>query len=1069
MSTPTVGDLSRSFVGRERELAELRHALAEAESSRGGVVAVTGDAGIGKTRLLQEVAQAAAAGGSAVHSGRCWEEGGAPAYWPWIQVVRSAGGDFAEIARASARTTGEQADPESLRFALFDAVARFFLDGAGGRPTVIVLEDLHAADEASLLLLRFLGQAIGDAAVAVLCTYRDGEPRVRELSSVFAGVVRVARRIVLRGLTRVEVEAYVAGALGGSATPALAERLHSLTGGNPFFLGELVRGVDVDELIRWGDSERADRALRLPEEVRAVIRRRIDRLSPEASSLLQLAAVAGRELDLAVLGRISRIGASRLVDAVDEALEAGVVAIGPDGRRHVFAHELFRETLYGDLSARRRAELHLELGSVLEELGGGDPDRHLSEIAHHLALAAPVGDTDRTVGYLARAGDRAATMLAYEEAARHYGRAVQLLVDGDDTRRCELLLRVGDAQWRAGDVAAARASFEDATAVARRLDDGELLARAALGYVTALGGFVLYARFEVGATGAELLTEALDALPGEDSTLRVILLSRLALELYSANEPVERRIAVSDEAIAVARRLGDARALVTALHARHWASTVPELVLERLAHTEEMLAAAEQIADREMEFLAHNARFHCFLELGDGAALDREIAAMAAITDVIRQPSYLWHTLCLRVVRAILDGRYDDAETLAADALELGRLRQSEYPTYVFRYAQRFAIRWAQGRIGEYWPSVRTHGELLPWIPRWRDALVAAELGEVASARAELERFGRDDFTTFPRDGLWLLHVCALAQCAVVAGDMQRGARLYELLLPYSERNAVSYTQQPFGPVALRLGMLATLAARWDDAEQHFLTARARCDALGAHGMMRRVLLEHARMLTARGEDARATALLDEAAALADELGPAGPGERVVTRPASAIFRREGDVWTIAYEGATLRLRDVKGLRYLAVLLASPGREIHAVELAQVIDGVAAPVRVDGSAGPALDAQAKNAYRRRLAELGEELEEARGWADPERVERVEGEIDALTEELATALGLGGRDRAGKSPAERARVSVTKAIRSAIRAIGAHSPALESHLSSAVRTGQFCTYAPPGEVPPRWEL
>ena len=364
-------------------------------------------------------------------------------------------------------------------------------------------------------------------------------------------------------------------------------------------------------------------------------------------------------------------------------------------------------------------------GHVLEELGRGDHDRRLSEIAHHLALAAPLGDAPTTIAYLERAGDRAAAMLAYEEAARHYGCGLQLLAaDATDAelRRCNLLLRLGDAQWRAGDVGAARASFEHATAVARRLGEGELLARAALGYVTALGGFLLYARFEVGATGAGLLTEALAALPDEDSPLRVILLSRLALELYSANEPIERRARVSDEAVEVARRIGDLRALVTAFHARHWTLTVPELVHERLEHAEEMLGAAEQIADREMEFLAHNARFHCFLELGDGPALDREIEAMAAIVNQIRQPSYLWHTLCLRVVRAVLDARYADAEELATTALELGRLRQSEYPTYVFQHAQLFAIRWAQGRLHELWPTVRAHGDLYAWIPRWRDA-----------------------------------------------------------------------------------------------------------------------------------------------------------------------------------------------------------------------------------------------------------------------------------------------------------------------------------------------------------
>jgi tetratricopeptide (TPR) repeat protein len=1043
------------FVGRGREVSELQHALEEAEGGRGGVVVVTGEAGIGKTRLLQETVEAAAGRGWSVHAGRCWEEGGAPAYWPWIQVVRSAGGDFAAIAATTAGTT-PQADPESLRFALFDAVTQFLLGRAVGGALLVVLEDLHAADEPSLLLLRFLGREIANAPIAVLCSYRDGEPRVRELAELFAGVVRVGRRLVLRGLSQGEVEAYVADVLGDAGTIALAARLHSITGGNPFFLGELVRGVEADD-PNW----------RIPEEVRAVIRRRVDRLSPEASSLLQLASVAGRELDLAVLERLSRLDANRLVDAVGEALEAGVVVEGPDGR-HLFAHELIRETLYGDLSARRRAELHLQTGTVLEQVGRG-----ASEIAHHLALAGPLGDQETTLGYLVRAGELAATMLAYEEAARHYERALNLAstdAEGSDRRRCDLLLRLGDAQWRAGDVAAARATFEDATAVARRLGEGELLARAALGYVTALGGFLFYARFEVGATGAGLLAEALAALPEDDSALRVSLLSRLAAELI--NEPGAQRAKVSNEAVAAARRLGDLRALVTAFHARHWALTAPELVLERLEQTEEMLEASQQIADREMQFLAHNARFHCFLELGDGQALDREIEAMVAIAELIRQPSYLWHIYCVRVVRAVLDGRLADAEALAETALEVGRLRHSAYPTYVFQHAQLFAIRWVQGRLRELSGSIRTHTRDYPWVPRWRDAMAAAELGDARAARAELERFARNDFADVLRDGLWFLHMCSLAEACVLVRDEHHGRRLYELLEPHADRHAVSYMLQPFGPVALRLGMLASMLGEWDEAERHFTTARERCDLLGADGVVPRVLYEHARMLAARGDARGAEARRKEAAALADDLDLTGLLDRIGklgARPATPVFHRDGEVWEVGYEGGTFSLRDVKGLRYLAVLLASPGREIHAVELAQAVEGIREPVRAGDSAGPALDSQAKQAYRQRLEELGEELDEARRWADPERAARAQAEIDVLTDELAGALGLGGRDRVVNSPAERARVSVTKAIRSAIRTIERHSPALGGHLSDSVRTGQFCSYAPPGELPPPWRL
>jgi hypothetical protein len=482
-----------------------------------------------------------------------------------------------------------------------------------------------------------------------------------------------------------------------------------------------------------------------------------------------------------------------------------------------------------------------------------------------------------------------------------------------------------------------------------------------------------------------------------------------------------------------------------------------------------------------MQFLAHNARFHCLLELGDGPALDREIEAMVAITEPIRQPSYLWHMQCLRVVRAILDGRCDEAEELAATGLELGRLRQSGFPSYVFQYAQLFTVRWEQGRLEELWPAVRAHSEIYPWIPRWRDALGAAELGDRAAARGEVERFARDDFAGISRDGLWLLHLCSLAEACVLIGDRQRGRVLHDLLLPFAERNAASYTLQPYGPVALRLGMLASMAEAWDEADRHFVLARERCDLLGARGILPRVLVEHARMLLARagdGDPPRAATLLDEAAALAAELDLAGMLARIealreaAPAPAAesgACFRREGDVWTIGYEDASFRLRDVKGLRYIAFLLAAPGRELHAVELAQAAEGVAGRARADGAPGPPLDAEAKAAYRRRLEELAAELEEARDWGDPERAARAEQEIEALTAELAQAVGLGGRDRATASPAERARVSVTKSIRSAIRAIERHSPALGEHLTASIRTGQFCSYAPPGELPPDWRF
>ncbi len=1080
------GAPGRPFVGREKELEELRTALDLVAAKRGSVFLITGEPGIGKTRLMQEVAGVALDQGWRVLVGRCWEEGGAPAYWPWIQVVRAAGGEFERLAPMPDSSGSGVADPDSVRFRLFDAATRFLVGASRLQPLVIVLEDLHAADVSSLLLLRFLAEAIDESPILVLGSYREGETRVHEQGRLFGELVRVSHRILLRGLSVDEVETYAAGVVGNSVARSVGPRLHGITGGNPFFLGELVRLVSANGLLEHGDERITDPMLRVPEEVRTLIRRRVAGLSPEAMSTLRVAAVIGRGFDLRVLEHISHLSTPRLLDVLAEATEAG--ALVEAGTRYSFVHELVRETLYEDLPASRRRDLHLTIGRVLEELSHADVETHLSEIAHHLALAAPLGDPDTTVEYLVRAGDRASTLLAYAEAALDYGRALELLdaaADASGERRGDLLLRLADSQWRAGDARAARPSFEQATEAARRLSDADMLARAALGHVTALGGFLLFARFEIGGTGAGLLEEALAALPEGDSSLRARLLARLAVEMYSANEPVERRVALSGEAMEMARRLDDSEALVTAFHARHWALTTPELVQERLAHSEEMLQVARETGNWEAEFLAHNSRFHCLLELCDGRAMDAEIEAMTQIAELIRQPFYLWHTVCLRAVRATLDGRFDDAEQLAREALEIGRLRQTAYFAYMFRYAQLFAIRWAQGRLPELWGSIRSHSGRFPWIPRWRDAIAAAELGDEQAARAEIERHAARDFADLPRDGLWILHLSGLAQCCVLTRDERRGELLYELLLQFAERNAVSYTQQPFGPVALRLAGLAAMLGRWDDAEQHFDAALECCRLLGARAIGARVAYEFGAALLERGrpsDKARAAVLLDEARSLAEELGMTGSLERidalaVPTESASsgrtpeAIFRREGEFWTIAYAGKTFRLRDVKGLRYLAFLLGSPGKEIHVLELAQAADGLS-PTRERATASnaePVLDAQAKETYRRRLEELGEDLQEARDWGDPERVAGIEEEIDALTGELARAAGLRGRDRQHASPAERARVSVTKAIKAAIKTIERHSPELGAHLNAAIRTGRFCSYAPAGEEPPAWNL
>ena len=1038
---------------------------------------------------MQELAREAGELGWQVVGGRCWEEGGAPAYWPWIQAVRSLGGDFERLAPGA----GGSVDPETVRFRLFDAAARFLVDAAGTRPLVIVLDDLHAADAASLVLLRFVSEAVAEAPVLLVGSYRERDARTPEHLEAFAELARVATRISLHGLSVSDVEAYIAGVTGEGTPRSLATHLHVLTGGNPFFLGEVVRLV-ADE-GEAADGSGAYPVGRVPEEVRTLLRRRLDDLSPEAVGALRVAAVVGREFHLRVLERTSGLGVVPLLGLLAEATDAGVVSEDPAiPRRYAFVHELVRETLYEDTAPAERLELHRTIGAVLEELYQNDLDPHLSEIANHLAMAAPVGDMSAAIGYLLRAGARAADLFAYEEAGLHYERALGLLGAAEDAsqeRRCELLLRLGDARWRSGDTRAARVAFEEAADLARRLGDGEMLARAALGYVVGLGGFLLFARFEAGTSGVGMLEEALAALSEEDSPLRARLLARLAVEMYSSSE-VERRLELSCEAVEMSRRLDDAEALVTALHARNWALGAPEMVSERLENADEMLAVAADTGNQELAFLAHNSRFHCFLELCDGMAIDAEIEAMTDLADRIHQPFYRWHGVCLQVIRATLDGRFEDAERLARRALDIARLRHSEYAAYVYAYAQMVAIRWAQGRLDEYWPEIADHGERFLWIPRWRDAMAAAERGDRSAAALEIARHAGRDLADLERDGLWLLRLCSLADACVIVADHRHARRLYELLRPFANRNAVALTQQPLGPVALRLANLASLLERWDDAERHFEVALARCDLLGARAMRARVLVDYGRALLARrgdGDEERAAGLLEDARRLSEDLDLPGVLRRVgglaLEAPprertrGDARFSRDGEFWTIAYEGKTMRLRDVKGLRYIALLLAAPGADLHVLELVAAAGGSPARPKPAGLADdqlrssrpagldPLLDSRAREEYRSRLEELRADLEQAQQFHDDERAALVEQEIDALVEELARAAGLGGRDRPSSSPAERARVSVTKAIRTAIKLTEPESPALAEHLTASVRTGRFCSYAPPGEAPPRW--
>lgn len=1115
LPSPLIGGPRGVFVGRQRELRELGAGLDDALAGRGGLFLLIGEPGIGKTRLADEFCAQAESTGALTFWGRCWEGGGAPAYWPWVQVVRSLlrqrepdelsqelGAGAAHIAQIAPELRevipdlppAPNLEPERLRFVLFEAVSAL-LRGTD-RPVVIVLDDVHAADRASLLLLRFLAAELRTSSLLVLASYREAEARHDpEIGALLDELGRHGRSIPLRGLNDVEVFGLIAEIGGRSPDRALARSIYQITNGNPFFVDELVRLLQaegrLDQAVAPGES------LGIPKGVEGAIRRRLAVLSPAATHVLAVASVIGRDFDARVVERITQLPADEVLTALDEAVAAQLVVDAWRAlRRYSFRHGLVRETLYQALPAGRRAGLHLDVAEAFEQIHGDDLEGHVAELAHHYFEAAVVGGAVKALAFAERAGGRAVDMLAYEEACEHYERALQAMaVAGisDRRHRCQLLLSRAESEWMAGDSRASRNTFQQAATLARGLGTPELLARAAIGYARGLGGFLHVVRAD--QTIIALLEEALGGLEEPDSAVRVRLLARLAVELYYTDQ-VERRVALSKQAIETARRVGDPGSLLVALYSRHWATCGPETLSERLANATEMVGLARLVGNSEMTFLGHHVRLCCLLERCDVQGVDAELSAMIELAEELRQPFYRWRTTSLRAMRAILDADFDEAERLADEAFEIGRGSDPEIATVMRDSGQMFALRFGQGRLAELEPAVLEFTRRYPWIQPWRLPLLYTELDRASDARSELERQAGGGFTDFPRDGLWITRIAALAHACAFVEDATRAEQLYELLLPFAEHNVSTIADQSYGPVATRLGMLARVMKRWEQADRHFEAGLALSRTLRAPTFIAVNLLEHGRMLLMRdlpGDRERAGELLREAEAICGERGINGVLQRVrkeranaeQRKPPDSLFRPDGEYWTIAYAGDTFRMKDGKGLRYLARLLADPGVEMHALDLVAVVSGrhrdgpatmTAAQVAQDamriswpGGAGPGLDEQAKAAYRRRLGELEAELDEARAFNDPERAALLTEEMDALVRELAGAVGLGGRDREIASPAERARVNVTRSIRSCIARIEPHSPALAGHLSEAVRTGTFCSYLPSPDDRPTWRL
>jgi DNA-binding SARP family transcriptional activator len=897
------------FVGRERELAELLAGLEDALSGRGRLFLISGEPGIGKSRLADELANRAALRGAQLLFGRAWEAGGAPAFWPWVQALRTLvrerdperlrselgarAPDLAQLLPELRELLPGLPEPPSLdsegaRFRLFDAVASFLRATAETQPLLFVLDDLHAADEPSLLLLQFVARELASSCLLVVGAYRDVDPTLADpLTAALTELARepVTRSLVLGGLAEGDVARFIEETTERAPMAALVEAVFGESEGNPLFVGEIVRLLAAEGRLNEPSVE-----LAVPRSVKDVIGGRLRRLSDACNRMLVLASVLGREFDLDALARVSRLDHESLLELLDEALSERVLSDVPGApARKRFAHILIRDTLYDGLKPTRRTELHHQVVEALEKLYGEEPGPHLAELAHHAVSARSF---DKGLGYAQRAGDRALALLAYEEAARLYGLALQVLDLGkleDAGARCELLLSLGEAQARKGD-AAASTTFLEAAQLARSAGFREQLACAALGY----GGRFVWMISGRDENIVPLLEDALRGLGEEDSALRARVLARLAGALRDQSAP-ERRAELSAEAVEIARRLGDSATLAYVLDGRHAAIWGPDNVEERLKIVDEIIRLAEEIGDREREIQGRFYRAFALLELGDAQAVYDELRAMERLANELRQPAQQWYVAVLRTILALFEGRFEEASALisnASDLAERGRRmftrRQSdlvhreqglsEPPARDFvEVQQTYLVQREKGLREEVVEETERSVEEMPTIALlW---VLAADLycrvGQREEAQAILDRFAETDFYIWV-DNDKLAGWCLLAEVCSSLGDPTHASRLYELLLPNAHRNAVSHPVCAFGSVSRYLGLLASTLGRFEDAERHFEAALAMNERMGARPSLAHTEHDYGRLLLARGaegDETKARELLGAALATARELG----------------------------------------------------------------------------------------------------------------------------------------------------------------------------------------------------
>ena len=897
------------MLGRASELGLIRQGLVAARAGAGGVVLVRGEPGIGKTRLLAEATADAA--GMVVAWGRCREDGGAPPFLPWVQVLRSAveqtGADVSELRLRWPEVVGlldppSSSPPEHVQSsALFRLLVSFteILAHLGREVGLVaVIDDLHRADRASLAVLEHAAPELATLPFLVVAAYRDTDvPATGQLAGDLARVAEApaTATVSLQGLAQDDVRALI-GRWAGPVDERVAEIVAERTNGNPFFV------MEVAMLLRGAPDQEAVASKVLPPTIVALITGRVDRLPPETWHALEAAAVLGRDFGRLPLAGV--LGASEIAvaAALQPAASSGLIGPGPSGT-YRFTHALVQSAIYGSLSIDRQVALHRRAAAAIENLGGDDDER-LSDLAFHSYHAAVAGETRPALEHTLAAGRRAGRRLAFDESVLWLSRALELAehIPLAASDLLEVLLELGAAERNAGMTASSRRHFERGAEIARSAALPSAFGRCALGAAT-----TVVTAGRVDWELVRLLEEAADWAPSGSE--RAVLQSRLAIELYW-HQSGEQARAASRSALMTAEASGDSHAVGAALQSLQFTLRSPDHLVERIAIGERLVASAVDTRQLDLEFNGRLWLAADVLRAADVARFRTLVGSLEAISARTRFPLQQWYALVMLGQLAAIEGRFEAALRLADEACNLGvRLGAEMAPAY--RLGQLCVLARERGGLDTLADDIDDLANRLPYFVTIRSfaALAAATSGHHRNARLEIERLSGDRFSAVPRDSLWVSTTALLTEAAAISGSPHT-ARLVNLLHPHRGTLVVNGLPNCWGSCDRFLGRAHLALGALDAAGDHLETAAAIEASAGLHVHLARTRLDQARLAIARRDGGAAASLIAQVSEVTsalrlDALEAEVEGLPAPTSPKPRLSRREQEVLLHLSRGLT--------------------------------------------------------------------------------------------------------------------------------------------------------------------